>query len=144
VRLGFVLVVAGLALSGCGQKGPATVPVSGVVTLDNQPVEGAAVIFMPKGGGQAAIGATDKEGKFSLHIGGQTEQIPVGEYQVGVTKKSISGVTSADGLSGAVTDPEGVKETWHVPQKYSDPKKSELIAHVKPGMDPVEFKLSSN
>jgi hypothetical protein len=137
IRLAFIACLA--LLVGCSSA--TGVPVTGKVTLDGEPVENAAVMFMPSGPGQPATGATDKAGNFALHIGGQTDLIPPGQYQVGITKKNISGVTSADGLSGEV-GPQGIKEEWIVPQKYSDPKTSGLTADVQPGMKPLEFNLS--
>lgn len=114
---------------------------TGKVTLDGEPVDGAAVMFMPTGPGQAATGVTDTAGNFALHIGGQTKLIPPGQYHVGITKKHLSGVTSADGLSGEV-GPQGIKEEWIIPPKYSDPKASGLTADVQPGMKPLEFNLT--
>ena len=140
MRIVFLGAVAGLALLiGCSSSNG--VPVTGKVMLDGEPVEGAAVMLMPAGSGQAATGATDKEGHFALHLGGQTKLIPPGQYHVGITKKKTSGVTSDDGLSGAV-GPQGMKEEWIVPRKYSDPKSSGLTAEVKPDMKPLEFDLT--
>ena len=50
-----VLVAAVLTLSGCGSHGSPTVPVSGRVTLDGQPVSEARVSFEPVGEGDEAV-----------------------------------------------------------------------------------------
>ena len=54
-----------LVASGCGGN---TVPVSGVVTLDGKPVEGAAVSFTPEksDGVGGSYGKTDAQGRYSL------------------------------------------------------------------------------
>jgi len=67
VRLtGLLLLVCSMA--GCGGK-YTPVPVSGVVTLDGKPVEGATVYFYPVGDereGRPATGNTDKNGEYRL------------------------------------------------------------------------------
>lgn len=53
-------------LCGCGPSRPTTVPVSGTVLLDGEPVESAAVIFSSVEGGRPATGITDAQGRFRL------------------------------------------------------------------------------
>lgn len=56
-----------LVLAGCGPKGPQIVPVSGVVLLDGNPVEGAVLMFLAGTLGlQPATAATDAQGRFKL------------------------------------------------------------------------------
>jgi hypothetical protein len=76
------LLLLCLALVGCGTK---PVPVSGVVSLNGTPVEGATVIFMTADGNNAANGFTDSAGMFSLTTGTQTGAYP-GDYKVIVIK----------------------------------------------------------
>ncbi len=52
-------------LAGCGGDGLQLVQVNGTVTLDGQPLVGAAVIFHPDGG-RPSVGETDSEGRYSL------------------------------------------------------------------------------
>src|SRR5204863_5840229 len=67
-----------LALTGCGgtKSGPVTVEVTGTVTLNETPVEGASVLFSPEIGSDdrrlASQATTDAEGRFKLttHVGG--------------------------------------------------------------------------
>lgn len=56
-------------LAGCGEArtGPETVPVSGTLTVDGKPVEGAKVTFVHET--FAAFGKTDASGKFELAPG---------------------------------------------------------------------------
>jgi len=80
------------ALWGCN-KGPtvATFPVTGTVTYEGKPVEGASVMFMSKNpDGPKATGDTDAEGKFSLTTYLGPKQILKGavpdEYKVAIMK----------------------------------------------------------
>jgi Domain of unknown function (DUF6795) len=87
------LVPAGLAIvlltaAGCGGKFT-PVPVSGVVTLDGQPIEGATVYFYAVGDekdGRPAHGTTDKEGKFKLSTLGDEDGALRRNYKVVITK----------------------------------------------------------
>lgn len=67
-----LVLCAGMVLTGCGgPKGPVLFPVSGVVTVDGAPAEGAGVSFRPDASKGNKIewfptGVADKEGKFTL------------------------------------------------------------------------------
>ncbi|MDZ7618744.1 MAG: hypothetical protein U1E05_17200, partial [Patescibacteria group bacterium] len=118
-------------------------PVRGVVTLDGQPVAGAAVMFMPNSGGRPAIGVTDKDGGFSLQTETPGDGALLGEHAVTVTLQETSGIaTDPDGLSGEIA-PGGIRIKWIVPQRYSDPKTSNLTATVARDMEPVVLTLTS-
>ena len=75
------LVGSLLLLVGCGDgdTGPATVPVSGTLTLDGNPVAGAEVTFVHEA--FAAFATTDSEGRYELVPGAV-----VGENKVVVSK----------------------------------------------------------
>jgi hypothetical protein len=83
---GLVLVfMAASVLTGCSKSG--TVRVEGIVTLDNQPVPEATVLFIPEGGtGQPAHGMTDENGKFQLTTFKENDGALPGAYKVTVTK----------------------------------------------------------
>lgn len=91
-----VVTLAGTAvLSGCGQS---LSPVSGVVTLDGQPVDRATVSFIPEDTSVTnadASGSTDASGNFTLTTRGNPGAYP-GTYKVIVTKAStvIEGVSA--------------------------------------------------
>jgi hypothetical protein len=119
------------ALCGCnrGAKGPATVEVSGIVTMDGAPIEGANVIFYPSGGEESRLASqatTDREGRYRLqtHLGGGKFKsgIVAGQYVVAINK----------------LDTESIKTTYAppknlLPKKYADAKTSELKADVVAG-----------
>ncbi len=68
-RLIFLLVVLAV---GCSNGQYPLAPVSGTVTLDGEPLEGAEVVFAPMENdkttivGPASVGYTDQEGRFTL------------------------------------------------------------------------------
>jgi len=85
----FVLVATSLVLlNGCGSK---LHQVSGTVTLDGAPVEGAAVTFMSDDGKKVYAGLTDASGKYTLYAG-EKPGATAGAYKVLVTKpKKVEG-----------------------------------------------------
>lgn len=126
---------------GCGPPTLKLVPVSGVVTLNGKPVEGAAVMFSPQAGGRPAIGLTDAAGRFQLTTVKTNDGALEGTHVIAVTKLETTGVEAdADGLSTPLTSE--VRQVWHVPKKYSAPATSGLTAEVKSEMPEVELKLS--
>lgn len=144
----FVLSSAVLAVAtliGCGSGRPEVVPVSGTVTLDGDPVVGAAVTFALQGEGRPATAVTDALGKFTLTTFGGDSGAAPGKYAVTVVKMkngSQSGDPENEGLMGAeVIEPS--QDLYEVPQRYSDPQTSDLKVEVKAGMEPVTLALTS-
>ena len=82
-------LLAGLLVCvGCGEK-PAsgTVPVTGLVMLDDKPVAGATVSFSPDAkGGRAAVGTTDASGRYTLTTKKPGDGAMPGAYTVMITK----------------------------------------------------------
>jgi hypothetical protein len=67
------LLLLALLLLGCAKGGPKVVPVSGRVTLDQQPLANADVTFSPESGagGSGSLdssGQTDEQGNYSLKM----------------------------------------------------------------------------
>jgi hypothetical protein len=152
---GLAVVLAGLlmAAAGCG-SGRGTVPVEGIVTLDGQPLENAAVSFVPAKG-RPATAQTDAAGKFKLMTFAPGDGAAPGPYKVGVSKMEAPAApsgnvasTSPDGktmLSGPSSMRGGPppQPKSLVPSKYLNPNTSELTVEVKAGMEPVKLELSS-
>ena len=72
---------------GCGDGKIATFPVTGTVTVDGQPAEGALLIFCPVGGSEEfskvrPAGKTKSGGKYELSTFDALDGAPAGEYQV--------------------------------------------------------------
>lgn len=72
--------------SGCGGGGPPLVTVTGTVMLDNKPLEGAAIMFMPAdpNNSHSAQDTTGADGGYRLLTGNRFGAVP-GTYQVVIT-----------------------------------------------------------
>lgn len=154
-RLLLVLVLATLAgiSSGCGDSQPApppTIPVTGTVTLDGSPLEGASVVFSD-GVGITALGETDAAGRFALktrfNSGQEAEGAPPRKYRVTIKKlippKGMSEdeyvamreryrdkVEKGEKTTAADRVPPKIQL---IPRKYSSPMETVLEVTVKPG-----------
>jgi hypothetical protein len=137
-------MAACLALTaGCsGSGGPATYPVSGTVTFDSKPVEGAQVTFMAPGAPRAAVGKTDSQGKFRLTTFKLDDGAVPGTHAVTIVKMETSGQDiSADkpgaaygaAMKAAAAGKKRPAQPGGIPGKYSDPKLGGLTAEVKKG-----------
>ena len=85
------IATSALILPGCSETGPPLGIVSGTVTLDGQPLEGAAIVFSPKS--QAAdagssSGKTGPDGKYSLEFGRSRKGAYLGEHSVIIEHKN--------------------------------------------------------
>jgi hypothetical protein len=140
-------------------SGPRTpVPVSGTVTLDGKPVEGATVTFLVLGDdkeGRPATGQTDKTGTFHLKTGNEDGARP-GEYKVVVSKNDLADPNLK--MPDFPDTPEGRNQREHflwkhfgdnrspyrnvLPDRYGDLKATPLTCKV-PGDGPVHFPLTS-
>jgi hypothetical protein len=118
--------------AGCsGTQGPATFPVSGTVTLNGQPLEGANVTFHPLDERQntmASQAVTDAAGRFQLstHIGGGRFKngIAAGKYAVAINKLDTAAIKTT------MSPPKNV-----LPGQYNDPATSGFTADVVAGQE---------
>jgi hypothetical protein len=82
-----LLAVAVLAAGCSGSGRPATYPVSGTVTMNGKPLDGAQVVFVPASkNAEAATGVSDAAGRYQLttYVAGDGAQS--GEFRVRVLK----------------------------------------------------------
>lgn len=126
------ILLSGLVLAGCGPPNPPTVEVKGVVTLDAQPVEGAAVVFTPSEG-RPATGRTDAAGEFVLSTFKQGDGAVPGKHRVTVSKTSTK--PSSAGEEGELV--------FLVPKQYGNQSTTPLVCEVRPEMPPVRLELQS-
>jgi hypothetical protein len=132
-----VFVVCLLAFVGCGpaedkwKKGRLkTVPASGTVTMNGQPVADATVIFAPTsptGIGSAA--KSDSSGKFVLSTYPDEAGAVPGSYMVMVNKIEVPPLPGAN----APEVSSAVYAKHLVPKRYSDPLKSGLKVEIPQG-----------
>lgn len=137
-------------LAGCSDsnKGPRTVPVEGVVTLDGQPIEGASVVFIDDGGQYPAQGRSDADGKFSLSaFEYKTGAVP-GSYKATVSRTVVE--TAGDEVPAGSEEAEHAGEAAgqrvynDLPGKYAAP--SGILAFTVPedGVTDLKIELTSN
>jgi len=88
-RCAAAAVAAAGLLVGCGESGPKLVPVSGTVTLNGKPLEGASIAFQPTSqDGIPAGDVTGPDGNYKAITKGRSGVMP-GKYKVVVTKSLI-------------------------------------------------------
>lgn len=137
-------------LLGCGggtkedPNRPARTKVSGKVTLQGAPVEGATITLRPVQGNHSALALTDASGRYVLGTFDKSDGVVPGEYEVTVTKL-------APGTGGSQPSPDDPNYNPNVkpeppkhllPEKYADPKTSNLKASVSTApRDDLEFDL---
>jgi hypothetical protein len=153
----FVLAVVGTVFAfGCEQAAdrPATYPVTGQVTLNGEPVDGATVTFVPSGEGQAASAVTDASGNYALSTFGADDGAVPGQYNVKIVKYPGSEPAAAgaggeytdemyqEGYGGAADTGEEAAEPENLlPEKYADASTSGLTATVQEGDNNFDFAL---
>ena len=115
--------------SACSRKSPGTpdlAAVSGVVTLNGQPLANAIVLFTSDKG-FSSFGTTDSSGRFAVAYRSNLKGAAIGSNVVRIT-------TNQTELPGA-----GYRDP--IPAKYNSA--STLKAEVKPGGNTIDFPLSS-
>lgn len=142
-RYAALLVVCGL-VAGCGRSGPDVQLVRGLVTLDQEPLADATVIFAPtENDGLAAVGRTDAEGRFrvSARTGKRYGRGTVaGEYRVVVSKLEIIDEPELppNQRPERSTEPEEL-----LPKMYTSETTTPFRATVAKGTNDFQFDLKS-
>lgn len=130
-----------LTLSGCGGVGdqPQLGLVTGSVMLDNEPVSGITVTFLPDNG-RPATGKTDGNGDYELLYIRNTPGCKVGHnrVEIGYGEGEDEGV-EMEGDNVEQTPVKTGKKS--IPARYN--AESELEADVKPGENVFNFDLKS-
>lgn len=147
-----ILGLLAIGLSGCGGAAnakplPPTVPVSGTITLNGEPLAFAAVTFIPgvQTKGIECTGLTDEYGNYTLKQMRGAEGAPPGEYQVVIRcPKSMDGTpalkpppsgTKADEVMGVAAE--------SLPPQYSDPAQTRLTNVVPKEGGTLDFDLKA-
>ncbi len=137
IALSFAVIAVSLS-SGCGGGGVPTLPVNGIVTMDDKPMDGAAVTFYAEAGGIGGTARTGSDGKFVVMGGdGKSKGLAPGKYKVTVSKMAIAGNPEEQ---GAVTEAD-IKND--LPPIYSSPAQTKLSFSVTGDGKPIEIKLES-
>jgi hypothetical protein len=136
--LGVVTVLA-LAVGGCGDSLPSLSGVSGKITLDGKPVDGAMLTFMPDSGNRDLTQGTatsDAEGAFRVK-NGERDGLAPGKYKVVAIKRGSDTKGAAD-----ITSLSMGKDL--LPTVYGDASKTTLTIDVpSSGTSSANLELSS-
>jgi hypothetical protein len=129
--------------------------VTGTITRNGKPLEGAAVSFMPDVGGQSATGITDASGKYQLTTRKKDDGALPGQYKVTIAKYQGKPAATID--PGNVTADYDISDEYPagynpdaqdnspsknlLPSKYSNPETSGFEAKVVEGENTHDFDL---
>lgn len=136
-----------ILLPGCGESHYGMV--RGVVTLDGKPMADATVAFVPKevGVGRAAFGVTNADGVYELSTLKAGDGVLIGDYHVTVTavdviesSKTKKLAEEFGSIAGDMPQPKP-KESWRVPQRYSETESSGLKFSVAGGRNMADWAL---
>ena len=156
-RLPAILAVVSLAsllfLAGCdtGPPIPDTYTVTGTVTYQGQPVEGADVLFARDSRdiakGEMAMGKTGADGSYTLttRVGPQTEAegATPGEYEVTVSKFIPPDGMTEEEYQAMVAEAEKIAATGEmVPEDKNPPQKTQMLPEKYSVMGKSELKAS--
>ncbi len=150
-------IAATVLALGC-QKGsdrPTTYSVTGTVTQAGAPLEGASVVFVATGDGQAASGTTDASGKYSLSTFGGDDGAVAGQYGVKIIKMEGGAAPVGGGgedsqesdayeaaMQGAPPEADGTEEPKNLlPEKYADVSTSGFSETVAESDNVFDFEL---
>jgi len=140
-----VACVSLLGLSGCFSSGDSNVAnVTGIVTVDGEPIEYAIVSFMPVDG-RASFGRTDANGVYTLAYVKQQKGALIGEHKVVIETKVVA-ETNYGGKTGGDQGGPPVRFTGRkemLPKKYCDRWSTELTASVEKGDNNIDFQLTT-
>jgi hypothetical protein len=121
-----------MMLSACSKNEIDLSQVTGVITLDGQPLESAQIEFTPEAG-RISIGTSDAAGRYHLRYTNERNGALHGKHKVSIT--TALPPVQEEGAPWT----KGRKEL--LPARYNS--KTELTAEVKPGKNDINFELTS-
>lgn len=140
--VGIVCLVA----TGCGTESSKGVPsqyvkLTGVVTYNDEPVQGVSLQFLPDSGSQGmGVGGfafTDQDGAYFAKYRGETNGLPPGRYLVQFSRYSMP---NGDPLPAGVSPTDsGAVES--LPAKYTSTSTSGITVEVLEDATEKDFKL---
>ena len=135
-----LLCVVGVSVIGCGRSDiPELGTVSGIVTLNNEPLPNAIVNFSPTAAGRPSTAETDSEGRYSLLYLTDVDGAVVGEHTVTV-EKIVS--EEEDNLSDDPADLEpGQELPKQLPASASD---GSIFKDVAAGHNDIDIELTDD
>ena len=111
---------------------PRTLPVTGRVLWEGQPLADAVVVFTPEKG-RPATGITNAAGQFVLSTFKKNDGAVTGVHRISITAR--------DPAPGATKEPAGAGRRA-IPARYGDPTTSPLTGEIRQGPNVFEFNLT--
>lgn len=136
-----------VALEGCSSEsdGPATYPVSGVVTLKGTPLPEADIIFVPDSpGALAAFGKSDTQGTYKLAAVQGQYKIKLSKFDTPKNAGSGKVFSSSEEEQEVYNPSDGDKVQIPknlVPKKFTDHNTSGLVHTVNAGPSTFDIKV---
>lgn len=132
----FVPVALMVGAIGCGPGGPATVPVTGKITIGGQPANNVSISFIPETAGAPTASGTATNGSYTLYTGvdGKPGAV-VGKYKV--TLAAQGGSDEAAYRSGKAPGTGGLP----FPAEYGDPSKTPLSKEVTAAGGAIDLEI---
>ena len=148
-RLFLVITLALFAVGcGCGTRRDLGW-VSGRITLDGNPVDGAHIEFTPVLEGRPSAGTSDSTGSYVLSYKGSVKGARIGEHDVTMTtfREELTVVeptgdeepTDSNGREDSIKIIPGRAE--EIPEKYA---KEKIRVTVEPGSNTINLELTSD
>lgn len=141
VVIGYAMLGA-LALvvsSGCGSDSPKTVPVTGTISYNGQPLTSGTVMLIPQEGGYGATGQIQADGTFQLTSFKPNDGAAPGTYKV--TVQVFPDESAGGGELGLPGAEFGAGQKPPIPLGYGDPATTKLSAVINDGETELDLKL---
>jgi hypothetical protein len=132
-----LLCVLVLSVIGCGRSDiPELGTVSGVVTMNNEPLPNAIVNFSPQAAGRPSTAETDADGRYSLLYLTDIEGAVVGQHSVTI-ERIVS--EEEDNLSD---DPADLEEGQELPKQLpASATDGSILKDVAAGHNDINIQL---
>ncbi|MCC9642130.1 carboxypeptidase-like regulatory domain-containing protein [Rhodopirellula sp. JC740] len=141
-----------VSMTGCGPSAQADyasiglVPITGTVTLDGQPVEGAVVQFVAPDT-TFSYGTTDAEGHYEMKFNSEVMGVPPGDKIVRISTTTSTGEVDTEGADDDDDAPRRRKKKTRdpnekIPAAYNED--SQIKATVSAGQVVYDFALKSD
>ena len=143
IRLFLAFALLSTLATGCGYRRPGLTQSQAVVTLDGEPVAGAAVMLVPTAGGRPVSGVTNDSGRAVFSTYGSHDGVPAGDYKAVVSKRvlkeSAAKKAAADSMAlFAESDYDNL-----LPVRYASHASTDLIVTVEGGTREIAIALQS-
>jgi hypothetical protein len=115
---------------GCGDSGPHTIKIRGLVHYNGQPLQDGLVVYVPKrlDDARQATGRIQRDGTFTLTTFKKGDGVVPGEYTIVLQEAYAPGGEQAMSRAEheAAARSGRLKAATTIPEKYLDPKSSDL------------------